>query len=278
MFPWVYGFTWNAGNIVFLGIFFTVVSIIVVTLALSFLRTVRSVGASDLAHIRWESEFHDLPVPARTCRHVFAGDVRQRVCSHAFECGTCTAHSRFEELRRFGRIPARPLAMPEGFSVPSDRLYHRGHTWVRKEAEGSVVVGLDDLALRVLGDTKELHVPPPSTRVHRNAPVMTVRKGPAKARILCPVEGEIVENRGAGSDWLLRIRPASTAAPSLAHLLTPGEAALWMESEFERLQQILAGGEVGVTMADGGTPVQDLSALVPEKQWDHMLGELFLDP
>ncbi len=73
-------------------------------------------------------------------------------------------------------------------------------------------------------------------------------------------------------------RPAAAGTASLAHLLNPPEAAVWIQGEFERLQRAMAGPSVGVTMADGGAPVQDLSAVVPRQDWDRMLGEVFLEP
>ncbi len=278
MFPWVYGFTWSAGNLIFLGIFFTIVTVIGLTFGLSFLRSWRALRRDELAHIRWESEFHELPMPARTCRHVFAGDVRTRTCTHGFDCGTCSAHPRIEELRRSGRIVRHGSAGGEGFSVPADRLYHRGHTWVRQEPDGTVLVGLDDLATRLVADRSALHLPPIRSRVGRNSPLGTVRKGAAEVRIMAPLDGEIVEIGGTTVDWLVRLRPRSLAANAFAHLLKPAEAAAWLQSEFERLQRSLAAGSVGVTMADGGLPMQDLASAVPDQTWDRVLGDVFLEP
>ncbi len=278
MFPWVYGFTWSTGNLIFLGIFFTVVIVIGLTLGLSVLRSLRSAQSNEIAHIRWKSEFHDLPAAARTCRHIFAGDTRERTCAHDFDCGTCTAHRHIEELRRSGRIVLHRPAGSGGFSVSSERLYHRGHTWLRREPDGTVVVGLDDLASRLVTDRSTLGLPPVHAAVFRNAPLVTIRRASAGTRILAPIDGEIVEVGGEGCEWLVRLRPRSLGTDAFAHLLRPAEAAGWLQYEFERLQRSLASGGVGVTMADGGLPMQELASAVPVDAWDRALGEVFLEP
>ena len=45
MFPWVFGFSWTLGNIIFLGIFFMIVVIIGSTVLLSLLRAYRRMQA-----------------------------------------------------------------------------------------------------------------------------------------------------------------------------------------------------------------------------------------
>ena len=82
MFPWVYGFSWTMGNVIFLGLFFTVVAIIGATMVLSLLRTYRDIQAHKAETIRWESEFHDLPVSELRCRHEFTGEFKAMVPRH----------------------------------------------------------------------------------------------------------------------------------------------------------------------------------------------------
>ncbi len=55
--------------------------------------------------------------------------------------------------------PKLEPAWVAGFQVPEALHYHRGHTWALPEEDGTVRVGLDDFARRLLGSAKEIHVP-----------------------------------------------------------------------------------------------------------------------
>ncbi len=81
MFPGVYGFTWDAGNVIFLGIFFTVAAVIAGTLGLAVKRAYKDHAMKKHEMIRWHRDFHDLPQRARTCRHVLTGELTATVLS-----------------------------------------------------------------------------------------------------------------------------------------------------------------------------------------------------
>src|SRR5579872_2767516 len=142
MFPWNYGFEWNASHVIFLGAFYTVLAIVAATVVSAMLRTRRDLRASRADDIRWHSDFHDLPAQDRACRHVVSGELRHRECPNAFDCRSCPTHARL-----IARNPAVPSTEPEeemlGMSFPLDRYYHRGHTWAHPEPDGTVTIGLD---------------------------------------------------------------------------------------------------------------------------------------
>jgi hypothetical protein len=43
------------------------------------------------------------------------------------------------------------------------------------------------------------------------------------------------------------------------------------------MQQKLSDPKIGVTLADGGTPVQDFMTAYPGKNWDAILSDMFLE-
>ena len=46
-----------------------------------------------------------------------------------------------------------------GAPLPQDRLYHRGHTWVRREEDGTYNIGLDDFIRRLIGNPDLIELP-----------------------------------------------------------------------------------------------------------------------
>jgi len=80
--------------------------------------------------------------------HEIKGLFRERVCERAFDCRSCPTHQKVVESGAAGcdaglRAESTSVA---GLDVPLDRFYHRGHTWVRPEDDGTVTIGLDAFA------------------------------------------------------------------------------------------------------------------------------------
>jgi glycine cleavage system H protein len=280
MFPGVDGFSWSAGNIIFLGIFYTVVLIIAATMIYAVVRAVLDIKLRKAEAIRWDADFEDLPIRARSCRHELAGEVRQRTCRNAFACGNCAEHSQFLKARAASAIPATPdpadAATIFGFELPLDRLYHRGHTWVRPDPDGTLMLGLDDFGSRLLGVPDNVELPAVGARLRANGTACIVLKNDATIRILSPVDGEVVEARTADAGWLLRVRPENGG--DTRHLLQGHEVRPWILREMERLELALASEGVGLSLADGGEVVRDVPAACPGVDWPEVWGEMFLVP
>ena len=273
MLPWNYGFHWSAGSVIFLGAFYTVLVIVLTTVVSAVWRARRTVAAQGAGAIRWRSEFHDLPQSDRACRHALTGEMPGRVCPNAFDCRRCETHAALVAAR-----PAASAAPVEeevfGMTVPLDRLYHRGHTWVRPETDGTVTVGLDELGRRLLGTPDAVELPAPGERVQVSGPAWRIWKRGAGVRVLCPVDGEVVEAGGPYCGWYLRVKP-TTSGFDFRHLLAPAEVKPWFLREMERLQLALSM-EGAPTLADGGALVMDIAGGYPQADWDAVCSAMFL--
>jgi hypothetical protein len=195
------------------------------------------------------------------------------VCESGFDCRHCPEHERLEGLRR-----AQAAGQSEhfGFDLPLDRLYHRGHTWVQPEADGTVTIGLDDFARRLVGTPERIELPAPGTRLEVNGPAGRLTARGNDVRVLSPVDGTVVETRGEGAGVTLRVDLGGVA--DLRHLLSGDEARAWALRELERLQRALGPREVGAALADGGELVADVGAALPRDRYDALLGEMLLEP
>jgi glycine cleavage system H protein len=275
MFPWVNGFEWQPGHLIFLGLFFTVAAGIGATLAAALARTGRDPGTEHAESIRWRADFAVLPRSARLCRATFAGGDR-RVCSNGFECSTCPAF----EPGNSAALECSPDdgdVVVNGLRYPLDRAYHRGHTWVRQESNGTMTVGLDEMASRLVGTTDAVELPGTGTVLRTNGTAMRLRRNGSLFRILSPVSGRVIAHGPAGCGWLLRVR-TEEPAPSLRHLLQGrDEVHGWVVREMERLQVGPGDGGIGVALADGGELVPDLSSTLPHRQWEDLCGEMLMD-
>jgi glycine cleavage system H lipoate-binding protein len=252
---------------IFMGAFFSVLTVVTATLAFALWRSLRAMPK--LEEIRWHSDFHDLPPADRVCRHVLTGEFRSRECPNAFDCRLCQTHAR---------MPKAAAASEDeiyGMPFPLDRFYHRGHTWARREPDGTVTVGLDELGKRLIGAPDAVDLPEPGVRVHANGTAFRIRRREADVRVLSPVDGEVVTAGGPGQDWYLKIRPEND---NFTHLLRDAEVRPWVMREIERLQLALTAEGAPASLADGGVPVEDIAASYPKTDWDAVCGEMFLQP
>ncbi len=146
MFPWVYGFEWHPGYLIFLGVFFTAAVVVAGTVLVALWRSFTAVRKKHGGRIYWHTSFEELTPEERRCRHAITGELPERCCDQEFDCRGCRMHARLLYSEEgYARTAEPEQAEVCGISVPLDRYYHRGHTWVREGEDGVLLVGIDDL-------------------------------------------------------------------------------------------------------------------------------------
>ncbi|MBK7670235.1 MAG: hypothetical protein IPJ24_02425 [bacterium] len=285
MLPTAYEFHWDQGHIFFLGIFYSVLTVVAATLGYAALRALRDLRRRRAGDIAWHESFADLAAERRHCRHEFAGDLASgdlascdpagKVCSHEFACDSCPGHAALAAAGGGSDTSVRrPAAARPGLG---ERLFHRGHTWVEPRADGTFDVGVDDLLQRCLGRPDRVTVPGVGTRVQAGAAVAELQRGRIRARLASPLTGTVVATADYDGGRLFRVQPLG-AVPRLEQLLRAEEARIWMLREFELLQTRLGGPNTVPALADGGEMVDDLMAACPDADWDAIIGDLCLLP
>ncbi len=216
--------------------------------------------------------------PLYKCVWMTAGVLNYRLCDRGYDCDHCLVDLALRE----GHAPAgeavsaaigdagHPEAAPgEALPIPGARaaFYHACHLWVRIGDGGTVRVGIDDLARRILGPLTRVKLPRPGEEILRDAPAWTF-EGPAGSVVLpSPASGTVVaRNRALRAAperaasmrpnrlWLARLRP-ERLREDLEHLLYGHRAAAWMRSETEKVRsRLLAAQAVATgTLPDGGS-------------------------
>ena len=265
------------GHIIFLGLFFTVLAVIAITLCLSFIHSVRDFRARRAEAICWQATFPDLPARERVCRHELTGEFKHRICDRAFDCRGCEKHAALVAKRPPENVPAAAEAELWGLEFPLDRFYHRGHTWAHADPDGTVTIGLDPLGASLVAQPDGIDLPPVGAHIQVNGAAWRVRKRAAELRILSPVDGEVVATGGPDQGWYLKVKPQGGRFDA-RHLLRGAEIRPWITREMERLHAAFTPATALSTMADGGAPVTDIAAAVPEAEWEAVCSEIFLLP
>jgi glycine cleavage system H protein len=269
MFPWIDGFQWSAGHIIFLSLFFAVVLTILVTFASALWRTASDFRTHRATEMCWRVNFAELPDAERRCRHQLAGRVASRICDNAFECRQCLKYPEFAAL------PAKAPSQNVGIDYSNKLLYHRGHTWVRPEDDGTLTVGLDELARRMIGHPDSVELPVKGSEIECNGMAWRMMKNGHEIQVRAPIEGTVVCTGGVEDGWYLRLRPHGPL--NLRHLLRGAEVSGWLSGELDRLQLQLSASKAQPCLADGGTLMPELMDAMPEADWDTVLAATFLN-
>lgn len=272
MFPGIDGFHWTLGHVLFLSLFFAVGFTILVTVAFAAWRTGCDFRSDRAMDLWWRSQFSELPVSDRRCRHELAGRVLSRTCDNAFDCRGCEKYAQFAVLPATGNVGSL------GLDYSGDRYYHRGHTWVKPEEDGTVTVGLDELAAHLVGIPDAVSLPETGQELNRNECAWRMKKNGREIEVRAPIEGMIIGLGGADKAWYLKIRPRYDVREpaTLRHLLRGPEVHGWVSRELERLQLQLRSTGAAPALADGGLLMPDVMNALPEADWDTVLADTFL--
>lgn len=192
--------------------------------------------------------------------------------------------SRRQEVR--SQVPAMRFGdaiAPEVFTRSEGLFYGPGHTWARLEADGSVRVGIDDFARRLLGKLDRIEAAPAGTALERRDAAFVLHQGTKSVGFAPPIEGQVtavnmavldnpesVQRDPYGNGWLMTLQPKRLAA-NLRSLRVGEDAARWMREEVVRLRDFLAvqvpADAVGATLHDGGEPSEGLLEHFDEPVW-----------
>ncbi len=163
-----------------------------------------------------------------------------------------------------------------GLLFRPDLFYAPGHTWLHRRKGGTLELGIDDLAQRLLPSVTAVDLPRPGATVVRGEPIAVLHGGGRSVRIAAPTAGTIVgvnaavlrdpalvKRDGYGRGWLVAIAPAD---PSFADLPRGVEAESWLQREAARWSRFVED-RLGFAAADGGELLAPAPWLVGEKGW-----------
>ncbi len=108
-------------------------------------------------------------------------------------------------------------------TLPADLKYTESHEWVRREADGTLTIGITDFAQEALGDMVFVELPEVGRKLGKGEACAVVESVKAASDVYAPVAGEVVAVNSALTDkpelvnadafhaWLFRLKPAAAA-------------------------------------------------------------------
>jgi glycine cleavage system H lipoate-binding protein len=163
-----------------------------------------------------------------------------------------------------------------GDELTLDARVSPGHTWLEPRRDGTLTVGVDEIASAILPSATAVDLPLPGMVVHKGDPIAVVHAGKRAVRIPAPADGvvERVNRRLRRNPSLVKLEPYrggwlfSIAPDDDAWKKLPGglRADTFILSERRRLAHFIED-ELGLAAADGGELVAPAPALLGEEGW-----------
>ena len=191
-----------------------------------------------------------------------------------------------QEIVRAGGTKIKNLM--DWFRVPEGFFFHQGHSWVQEEVGGTLRVGMDDFAQKMVGKISSIDIGNVGTKVKQGEKSWTLKAGNRLIAMLAPVNGEILEvnkdvladpsliNRDPyGKGWLFKIKADDYNRDS-RNLLFGKIAGKWMEGVTEQLHNSLGSEELGPVYQDGGIPIEGMAKHIENENWRYYW-EMLLD-
>jgi glycine cleavage system H lipoate-binding protein len=232
--------------------------------------------------VSWQTAMKRLPDLDRVCRHSLTGRIEKRMCAYDYECGKCDFDQYFEDVWTV-KAKSFPTEMHQvkGFDVPMGYYFHNGHAWARIESGGYIRIGLDDFALKVLGEADALDLPLIGKELDQSKVGWGLKRKHNLADVLSPVDGVIMEvnskvrenpklanNEPYGDGWLFMVRTPDVK-DTIKKLMVDQDSLSWMNGEITQLETMIE--EVaGPLAADGGYLANDIYGNLPDLGWKNL--------
>ena len=109
-------------------------------------------------------------------------------------------------------------------NIPANLHYTSSHEWIRKEADGTLTIGITDHAQAALGDLVFIELPKPGRTLAAGEACAVVESVKAASDVYAPVAGTVTAinvevakapekvNADAYAAWLYRLQPVEVAA------------------------------------------------------------------
>ncbi len=167
--------------------------------------------------------------------------------------------------------------------IPQGIFYSPNHTWAFLERSGNARIGIDDLLVKLVGESRVTPLVEAGSEITKGTPVAEISQGDKKLRIPAPVSGVVTKANNDLLDepvilmkdpyekgWLLTVRPSNWKTDTAEYTMG-SEASGWIKNELKRFKDFLAvslgkyqGTESMIAFQEGGElkmhPMKELQA------------------
>ncbi len=164
--------------------------------------------------------------------------------------------------------------------------FHKGHTWVEASADGTVTVGLDEFAQKIMGNIDTIKLPKVGQITNQGKIAWILNHGKRILPQIAPVKGTIVEINAAlqkdpsiinrspyEKGWVIKVKPLNLKE-NLRNLIHEDMSEKWLE--LAKSQFVLRfPRSVGPAYQDGGELINGVGDTLSDEEWNIVKQEFF---
>jgi len=178
------------------------------------------------------------------------------------------------------RVVATERPRAHEFGLPGGVFISSGHVWASVTVPGTVRLGMDDFARKMIGRINGIELPGKGGTIAKGETLFTVQQGSRKAAFQAPISGivqdvntelphhpEWLERNPYEKGWVCSIKPEHLSN-ELEQFKIGDKAAAWYHVEIARLQEMLA-------TAHGDSSVEYLTSPLVEGQLEGVDDDLW---
>ncbi|HEX7358838.1 MAG TPA: hypothetical protein VF270_14085 [Ignavibacteriaceae bacterium] len=157
------------------------------------------------------------------------------------------------------------------YPVPADIYFSKGHTWLKKNRDGLISIGIDEFASSALGVLSILNCVEEGKKLKRGDVIFEAAYGNSNVKFLSPINGlvksvnsNLIGKRISDPYETWGVQIASTDLSNNKKLFLSGKEALdWIKKESVKLKDFITNHSLktelaGTTMFDGGSLSNDM--------------------
>ncbi|MGA2622919.1 MAG: glycine cleavage system protein H [Bacteroidota bacterium] len=244
-----------------------------------------------------DSRRHTFASPQFRCVWMTAGVLTYQLCDRNFECDHCELDTALQTMFSKNRSHAA-VDRPDGPSRPTELtqprfLYSRNHCWVQSMSDTVVRVGLEPEFASILLSPKAIVLPTTEDTVRQNECCFWIVLEGGTIPVKSPLDGVVrktnpriaqephevcldPENEG----WLFELETRKDEHRT-AQLLNKEQTREFYSDDMTRFRNLVADAlkahdsAVGMTMADGGQKLHNVSAMLGVRRYFELIREVF---
>lgn len=156
-----------------------------------------------------------------------------------------SASHKYQNAKTWSELGVHEMVEVEGYRFPDDLHYTNGHLWLKKELDGTLTIGFDDLAQKLIGKIMFLRLPREGVELTQGKDFGTVESIKWVERLKSPVTGivkavnaqlrakpSLVSGDPYGA-WFVKVEPKGNVDEELSKLFHGPSLADWVKKEIE---------------------------------------------
>jgi glycine cleavage system H protein len=220
-----------------------------------------------------------------------AGIVSYQLCDRSFDCDHCPLDAALRQRYSPAKGVPESHAAGNGGELPDELRYTATHFWVRPLGPSFYRVGIEPSLASALLIPRAIILPDVGEQIRRSSPCLWFVLDETTLPVQALFDGLVISRNDSLTDrpykvyfhpfdqgWLFDIKVSSTTPlpfmnASNARRLYAADQTLFRDN----LQGTLQSESIGMTLADGGQMLQNVSSLIGPRRYYHLVGEIFLN-